>query len=632
MRKKLDPTSLGLKMKNQYHDTSDFFVLPYSNIKSIGESLPQNKIKFLAIIACIFFGVLTIRSFYLQASQKLFISQAEVNRLRMIVEYAPRGVFFDHNGKQLVQNVASNDLVAYPNQLSADLEKTIEILREMFPETTVDEFREKLTNVDRLSPKPIPLISNITHEKMLMVLARSSDLPGIGVENKANRKYADGGLYSHILGYVGKITAEEHDKNSDYLLTESIGKTGLEKTYEKILRGKHGARRVEVNSAGKVKDELSKIPAEAGVNLRLTIDSELQKKVTESLKNQLQKAGVNKGVAIAMDPRNGDVKALVSLPNYDDTALAQGSDHQIISDIFANPNQPLLNRVIQGQYPPGSTFKLAVSIGGLEERVIDANTIVQSTGGIRVGSWFFPDWKAGGHGTTNLFKALAESVNTFFYIVGGGHQDQKGLGIEKITKWAEKLGFGLKTGIDLPGEKVGFLPSPDWKLKNKKEPWYIGDTYHAAIGQGDILVTPIQMANVTATIANGGIIFEPRLVDASVKSDGSVIQEYKAKIKKQNVFDPGSGSLVRQGLRQTVTDGSGRALNDLSVAIAGKTGTAQTSGGKTHAWFTSFAPYDNPELVFTVMLEDAGGGDVFAVPVAKDVYDWYFTSRDSKQK
>jgi len=608
----------------------DIFVLPTGELHSMADTLPEKRLRLLKAVAIIFLAIITFRSVYLQASQGMFRKQVEGNWLRLRTEYAPRGVIFDRNGKQLVQNVASTDLVVYPVQLPSDVESEIKILREIFPNVPAGAFQEIINSSDRTSPRPVPLLSNITHEQMVGILARLPELPGIGVENLPTREYAEGNIYAHILGFMGKMNKADLKKNPSYMLTEYIGKSGLERQYEDYLRGEHGAKREEVDSGGRVKNDLGTIPAKPGANLKLNIDAGLQKKLYESLQEQLNNAKVTKGAAVAIDPRTGGVLALVSIPSFDNTQLTQGMTGKEAEDLFTNKDQPLLDRAIQGEYPPGSTFKIAVGIAGLEEKIITPSTTVNSTGGIHVGSWFFPDWKAGGHGITMLNKAIAESVNTYFYMVGGGLDGKSGLGIEKMTGWAKKLGFGSVTGIDIPGESSGFLPSPDWKLKTKKEPWYIGDTYHAAIGQGDVLVTPIQLASLTATIANGGKIYEPHLVKELSNNDGSLLEEIKP--KQQGEIDSGIANTMRQAMRETVVSGSGRALADMSVAVAGKTGTAQTTSGldNTHAWFTSFAPFDNPEIALTVLLEKGGGGDKFAVPVVKDVLGWYFGGRPDK--
>lgn len=607
----------------------DFFVLPQGEMRSMSEAVPINRLKYLGYLGMLLIAILTVRGTYLEASQSIFRKQVEDNWLRLRVEYAPRGVIFDRNDKQLVQNVASTDLVVYPVQLPADIENEIGILREIFKDVPVQAFQEIIGAVDRTSTLPVPLLSNITHEQMVAVLARDAELPGISVESLPTREYKDGNIFAHVLGYMGRISEAEHKKNADYLLTELIGKSGVESAYESVLRGAHGARREEVDSAGRVKNDLGTVPAKPGLNLKLNIDADLQKRLYQDLEIEAKKAGVTKGTAVALDPRNGGVLALVSVPSFDNTKLTQGISGKDATDLFSNKDNPMFNRTIQGEYPPGSTFKLAIAVAGLQERIMTPETTVNSTGGIHVGSWFFPDWKPGGHGVTNLYKAIAESVNTYFYTIAGGIDGKGGLGIERIVNQSKKLGFGAPVGIDIPGEMDGFLPTMDWKLKTKKEPWYIGDTYHAAIGQGDILVTPLQIAQITSTIANGGTFYAPRVVNSLLRGDGSLYEEIKPVKRPENTIDPAIANVMRQAMRETVLSGSGRALADLPVEIAGKTGTAQSASGleNTHAWFTSFAPYNDPQIALTILLEKAGGGDKFAVPIAKDIYGWYFGDR-----
>jgi penicillin-binding protein 2 len=244
-----------------------------------------------------------------------------------------------------------------------------------------------------------------------------------------------------------------------------------------------------------------------------------------------------------------------------------------------------------------------------------------------LGQWFFPDWKVGGHGITDVKKALAMSVNTFFYYIGGGYQDFKGLGVDGLAKYARLFGLGSLTGIDLPGERPGFVPTAAWKLATKKEAWYVGDTYHFAIGQGDVLVTPLQVANYTSAIANGGTLYQPHLVSKVLDSNNNVIQEIQPKVLANHLIDPANLQIVREGMRQTITDGSARSLNTLPVQVAGKTGTAQWSTTKApHAWFIGFAPYDQPKVVIAILVQEGIGGDVIAAPIAKDILNWYFTS------
>jgi penicillin-binding protein 2 len=288
----------------------------------------------------------------------------------------------------------------------------------------------------------------------------------------------------------------------------------------------------------------------------------------------------------------------------------------------------LFNRAINGEFPSGSTIKLLFAAAALQEKIITETTSFLSTGGLRLGEWFFPDWKAGGHGITDVRQALAQSVNTFFYYIGGGYQNFQGLGVSGLVKYSRFFGLGESSGLDLPGERAGFVPTIAWKEQVKDEPWYIGDTYHFAIGQGDVLVTPLQVANYTVAIANGGTLYGPHLVAKILNEDNETVEEIAPRVINSGFIDQHNLQIVREGLRQTVTRGSAQSLQTVPVAVAGKTGTAQWSTKKSpHAWFTGFAPYDNPEVAITVLVEEGVEGSTMAVPIARDILTWYFRNR-----
>jgi penicillin-binding protein 2 len=331
---------------------------------------------------------------------------------------------------------------------------------------------------------------------------------------------------------------------------------------------------------------------------------------------------------IAMDPETGEILALVSIPAYNNNFFAQGITSARYNEIIDHPSNPLFNRAIAGEYPPGSVFKPVMATAGLEEGLINERTSFKSVGGIRVGKWFFPDWKAGGHGVTDVRKAIAESVNTFFYYLGGGYNDFTGLGVDKILEYAGRFGLGSETGIDLPAEADGLLPSRAWKKEEIGEGWYIGDTYHLSIGQGFLLTTPIQVANYTSVLANGRTLYRPSLIKEVTDSAGGVVKEFEPEVIRDNFIDKKNIEIVRQGMRQAVTRGSCAKLFDLPVKVAGKTGTAQWANDKPpHSWFTGFAPYENPEIVLTVLVEKGGDSEKISVPAAKEIFKWYFDKK-----
>jgi penicillin-binding protein 2 len=285
---------------------------------------------------------------------------------------------------------------------------------------------------------------------------------------------------------------------------------------------------------------------------------------------------------------------------------------------------------VSGEFPPGSTIKPVMAAAALQEGVINENTSILSAGGLKVGQWVFPDWKGGGHGYTNVRKAIAESVNTFFYYIGGGYESFNGLGIERIAKYFKLFLLGSVTGIDLPNEGNGFLPTPKWKEDTKKEKWYIGDTYHVSIGQGDVTVTPLEVNNYTTFFANRGKIYRPYVVQRIMDENNQTIKETQPEILGEKFISQANIEVVRQGMRQTVTAGSAQSLKTTVVPVAGKTGTAQWSSiHANQAWFTGFAPYDNPQIAITVLVEEGGEGTTAAVPIVHDIVDWYFTNKAS---
>jgi penicillin-binding protein 2 len=474
-------------------------------------------------------------------------------------------------------------------------------------------------------------VDDVSYEHAIRFLAYSPTLPGVRVEAVTTRKYVTDALptLSHVLGYVGKISEEElKDKQGEYRRIDVSGKTGVELTYESALRGNFGRKVVETNALGVEQRIVAEEPPRPGSNLILSIDASLTRAIEGFLTERLSPSA--KAAIIVANPWSGELFALVSLPGYDANAFSRGIDKHLYETILKNPSIPLFPRAIAGEYPPGSTFKSTVAAAALTEGIINRETSFLSNGGISVGPWFFPDWKAGGHGAVNVIQAIADSVNTFFYTVGGGYENVLGLGLEKMMDYAGRFGFGLPTGLDIPGEGDGFLPTEEWKERVKGERWYIGDTYHAAIGQGDILVTPLQIAMQTVALANGGTAYAPRVVHA-VETEG-IVQEFKAVSTPLQVVTKEAIEIVREGLHEAVLSGSAWGLTTLPFSSAGKTGTAQWSSvHEPHAWFTGFAPFENPEIVVTVFVEEGGEGSAVAVPIARDIFSWWFTNTPRRQ-
>lgn len=574
------------------------------------------------------FALLGARVFFLNVVESGYYQDvATRNSVRNVLLLAPRGLIFDRYGKQLVRNVPSMELVAMPSDLptsEGDRQALIDRLRS-FIAFDSDEWEASLKTARGTFATPVVLKQALTQEESLIFSSRAADFPGLSLERSAVREYQDGLIFSHILGYEGKIRKEELEEHPDYLPIDSIGKQGIEKSYESVLRGKRGADRVEVDSRGAVKKELGVFDPEPGSDLTLNIDADLQKKIFDVLSATLEKAGLAKGAAVVLDPRDGSVLALVSLPSFDNNLFAGGIDSSSYAGLIGDTSLPLFDRAIAGEYPPGSTIKPFLAGAALAEGVVTPSTQIESRGGITVAGFSFGDWKA--HGFTDIRHAIAVSSDVYFYSVGGGYGNIRGLGMETMNTYESQFGFGSATGIDIPGEKTGFLPTPEWKQEKIGERWYIGDTYHASIGQGFVLATPIQLAAATAVVANGGTLWKPRVV-GQIRSRQGEAQLVAPEALRRNVIDPSILKTVREGMRMTVTEsvGTAQSLASLPVAVAGKTGTAQFgSEKKTHGWFESFAPYENPTIAMVVLVEGQENEGYFAVPVTKEVLAWYFS-------
>lgn len=662
-----------LKDSSYYSDwTEHAFLSDDGDKEVVGRTFNFNKLFFIKIVLLGLFTILASRSAWLQlAKGSYYYSLAEGNRLRVEVIEPRRGIIYDRNLTPLVRNTANFVLYLRPIDLpKKDLERD-ELIRKLAqildsPSTsnlessavenigglalvsdTPTYFKIK-TLLDKViigsltSYQPLFIADNIDYDQAMLLSLKLNDFPGVFLSNKIRREYlfpviedktGEKALsFSHLLGYTGKINEAEYKKNgSTYSLIDYLGKSGLEYFWEKDLRGVPGRKNIEVDALGRQKKIVNEIPAQDGANLRLSIDFELQKKVEAITNNYLKKLNLKRASVIIINPQNGEVLSLVSLPAYDNNLFAKGIKQEDYQNYLKDEDRPLFNRSISGEFPSGSTFKLVVASAALQEKIINETTSFLSSGGLRIGQWTFPDWKAGGHGQTNVRKAIAESVNTFFYYIGGGYADFVGLGVDRLVKYSKLFGLGVKTGIDLPNEALGFVPTADWKEETKNEKWYIGDTYHFAIGQGDVLVTPLQVANFTVAVANGGKLLEPHLVNAILNSDNQIIKEIPPKIIRENFIDAANNLVVREGMRQTVLAGSARSLQILPVSSAGKTGTAQWSSKKApHAWFTGFAPYDNPQIAITVLVEEGREGSTVAVPIAREIMQWYFGGRDDK--
>ncbi|MDP2736644.1 MAG: penicillin-binding protein 2 [bacterium] len=606
-----------------------------STKETIGKNFDINKIFKINLALILFMVIIIGRAAWLQVVKgSYYYELAEGNRIRVERIEAKRGVIYDRNGRSLVRNSANFLLYFVPADLPKDSLERQAIIKRVSENLINIEPEDILNLLFEIEPgslesyQPLFVADNIDYDKAMTLYLESDNMPGVVITNKTRREY---NLYSlslsHILGYTGKINEKELAKfGSEYLPIDYIGKSGMENFWENEMKGTNGKKQIEVDALGKEKKIINQEAGEDGHNLVLSIDVDLQKKLEESIIDTLKKNHLNKACAIALDPNNGEILAMVSFPSYNNNDFAIGMTQAEYSKIANHPDKPLFNRCISGEYPSGSVIKPVIAAAALEENIINENTSFLSTGGLKIGQWFFPDWKAGGHGTVNVRRALAESVNTFFYYIGGGYENFQGLGLERIVKYEKLFGLDTQAGIDMPGESSGFLPTEEWKKETKGEVWYIGDTYHLSIGQGDTIVTPLQVADFTAVFANGGSLYRPHIIKQVLNSQDQLIGEVDNKPIKTNIISSKNINIIREGMRQVVTAGSASSLQSVPVAVAGKTGTAQWSSTKpTHAWFTGFAPYDKPEIVITILIEQGGEGSYVAVPIANEVLTWYFS-------
>lgn len=612
------------------------------------QPISANMLRILAVLIALFAIVLAGRLSYLQIiTGQQHSLLASGNRVRTVPISAPRGAIYDRNGIVLARNSAHFDLLVTPNQLSRDTKQRTQSY-ETVAAITGKSFAEVQATVEAKGVNyglPLIVAENITREQALNLEEKHMDIDGFSVDTNPTREYLDAGNLAPFLGYIGRISAEEYKLNPTYRPVDLIGKTGLEKAYEADLRGKYGKEQTEVNASGMPVRALARTEPIAGNNLILSIDKGLEDIMAESVKNAVVAAGSKAGAAIAVDPRNGQVLGAVNYPSYNGNLFAAGITQAQYDALLNDPGKPLFNRVSSGGYPIGSTVKPFIATAGLQEGVINSTiTTVQDRGKLDVPNQYNPSivytfkgWKPEGLGTVNVLRALTWSSDIFFYIIGGGFENTRGLGPTKLTEWYKRFGFGRATGADIGDDAAGFVPTPDSKKKNSNEPWSVGDTYNISIGQGDMRATPLQLAMATAAVANGGTLYKPHFASQIKDDRGNLIRAVDPEVVTANIATPANLALVRQGMEGVVESGTAccSIKRDVPVKVAGKTGTAETSSQgfdgknpttKPHAWFSSYAPADNPKFTLVVLVENAGEGAEYAVPASNNILKWYFST------
>ncbi|HYT67046.1 MAG TPA: penicillin-binding protein 2 [Vicinamibacterales bacterium] len=588
----------------------------------------------LQYMVALLFAALAVGFWIFQIAQhEKFREMAENNRTRRLPLPAPRGVLLDRDGKVLVENESTLNIGLVREQT-----KNIpELLRALAAATGVDELQLRdVVNRRRREPtyRPIVLIENASREQVIAMWARRLELPGVFYQEVPSRKYPAADMAAHLFGYVGEVT-EPQLQRADYQGVEPgslVGQAGIELSYNRQLMGIDGNKTVVVNSVGREIRALDELPPTTGHPLQLTIDADVQKATEDGF----AATGFD-GAAVVLDPRNGEVLSFTSRPAFDPNAFTAGIDRATWNSLINDPLKPLQNRALQGTYSPGSTFKMAVGLAGLEEGVITPDFHVHCGGGATFYGRYFKCWKKGGHGSIDLRHAIEQSCDVYFYTVGNM------LGVDRINKWATLFGLGVKSNIDLPNELSGLVPSTEWKATHTKEKkWYAGETISVAIGQGQVSVTPVSLAVYTATLANGGTRVTPHLVKAA--DDGQGLKPVPPPPPQSKVeVSPEKLQAIRDGMWLVVNGGAGTATRAKIPGkdVCGKTGTAQvisnlgrssartTKNLRDHGWFTFFAPRDNPEIAGVVFLEH-GIHSANAASVAKHILETYFAKKDGK--
>ena len=571
--------------------------------------------------------VVLARLFYLGLVQHDFYkSRALANVSDFQIQRAPRGLIFDRFNNLLVKNEPSVDVFLIPAHLSKNPDEQLEILKQTSSKLQIDleTLKKKIEEYDWGISNKMLLASDISHDQLIDF--SSSALPGIEIESSFKRLEQPPFKFAHLLGYVGRVDKEDLKSYPNLSFNGQIGKSGLEKYYDEYLAGTDGKKVFLKNAKGEILDsQLISVP-QSGKQLQTFIDGPFQEYFYDRLVQALKELGGKKAVGLALNPQNGEVLALISLPSFDNNRL---------SDFVTDSNNPFFNRAIQGLYNPGSTIKPLVAAAALKEKIITPQKEIFSAGYIDIPNPYKPDnptrfldWRA--NGWVDLALALAKSSNIYFYEVGGGFKDQPGLGIEKLKKWWQKFGLDKKTGIDLPSESQGFLPDPQWKEKITKEPWRLGDTYHVAIGQGDLTLTPLGLLNYISVIANGGKLYQPRIAEEIKEGNQAVNQSQPVVLSDLTTELREACGEVQKGMKEAVINPEGTAhlLFDLPVSVAAKSGTAQIeSNTKINAFFVGYAPADNPQIAILILVENAREGSLNTVPVAKDVLKWYYINR-----
>jgi penicillin-binding protein 2 len=577
------------------------------------------------------FFLLSVQLWYLQTLRGSEFRQISENNCIRIREHpADRGLLLDRNGIVLAQNRPCFEVYLVPEDLKGSPEVIGQVAQ--FLNLNPDEILEKLKSSKRRAPfKPVKIKPDIEWNELALLESNRVHLPGLLVDVNPKRTYNYGTLASHLIGYLGEVDENDlrQSREAPYRMGSLIGKYGIEYQWETDLRGIDGGQQIEVDAVGREIRPIRSVESFPGNNLILTIDLELQKVAEEAFQDK-------NGVLIAMDPRNGRILAMVSKPAFDPDLFARNISPEEWKGLVENPFHPLQNKGIQGQYPPGSVFKIITALAGLESGTLTPDTSFNCTGAYFYGNRDFRCWKEGGHGTISLHRAIVESCDIYFYQAG------LKIGVDTIARYAKEFGLGRKTGISLPHERSGIVPSSSWKKKKLGVPWYSGETLSFAVGQGYLNVTPIQQVTFMSAVANGGRLYLPQVVERIEDIYGKVLKEYAPVETGRAQVSEKFLRFVQEALMGAVNEphGTGSVSALKGVLVAGKTGTAQVvrmaqdwkKGDalrmplkfRDHAWFAAYAPFEDPRIAVIVLAEHGGFGAAAAAPIAKQIFEKYF--------
>jgi penicillin-binding protein 2 len=544
-----------------------------------------------------------------------FLDASDKNRMRVRPIAAPRGILFDRHGLPLVDNRPAFTLSLIPRELD-DREVVLARLAALLG----IPYQELLDAVERVSADsflPVRIRRGLSLEDVAKVEERRLELPGVIVEVEPQRAYPNSRFAAHLLGYV-REASDEQLRQGRYRRGDMVGQTGLERLLDEHLRGRDGGERIEVDAMGRPVRVIQQTEPLPGAQVITTIDRRVQEAAERAMEGHA-------GAVVVMDPRNGDVLAMVSTPAFEIDRFTGTIDRAAWLRVIQDPDHPLLNRTIQSQYAPGSVFKIVLAAAGLQEGSITPLERVNCNGEFHLGTWTFKDWKEGGHGTLDLHRAIAQSCNIYFYQAG------LRIGGPAIAKYAQAFGLGRATGIDLPGEKIGLVPQPQPRRDGRVRPWNAGEVVNVSIGQGALLVTPMQVATFMGAVANGGVLWKPRLVQRIERPGEGVVWHDAGRVTGHVELSPVVWAFLRHSLWSVVNDGgTGVGARIPGLDVAGKTGTAQmiakskAERGEDHAWFASFAPVSNPEVVVIVLAERGGKGGQVAAPIARQILNAIF--------